>query len=69
VKVIKETAEPSISAADSQPTLHDLERIIERGKATYLEVGEAMVEKITMLVDDRLIELDDKYRIETEVAA
>ena len=42
------TAEPSISAADSQPTLRDLERIIEEGealrKASYRETGKALHE-------------------------
>ena len=38
----EETAQPSISAADSQPTLQDLERIIERGKTTFLEVANAL---------------------------
>lgn len=39
------TAQPSESAAaKSQPTLHDLECIIEPGKATFLEVGDALHE-------------------------
>jgi hypothetical protein len=39
------TAEPSESAAaKSQPTLYDLECIIKRGKATLLEVGDALHE-------------------------
>jgi hypothetical protein len=44
----QQTAEPSISAADTQPTLHDLERIIEEGearrKASYRETGKALHE-------------------------
>jgi hypothetical protein len=48
VKQNQETAEPRISAADSQPTLHDLERIIEEGealrKASYRETGKALYE-------------------------
>src|SRR5262245_13042988 len=39
------TAQPSESAAaKSQPTLYDLECIIERGKSTFLEVGDALHE-------------------------
>ena len=41
-------AEPSTSAGDSQPTLHDLENIIEEGealrKASYRETGKALHE-------------------------
>jgi hypothetical protein len=39
------TAQPSASAAAKlQPILYDLECIIERGKATLLEVGDALHE-------------------------
>jgi hypothetical protein len=48
MKTINATAEPSTSAADSQPTLRDLERIIEEGealrKASYRETGKALHE-------------------------
>jgi len=48
MKKLNATAEPSISAADSQPTLRDLERIIEEGKAlrkaSYRETGKALHE-------------------------
>jgi len=48
VQTLNATAEPSISAADSQPTLRDLERIIEEGealrKASYRETGKALHE-------------------------
>jgi hypothetical protein len=47
MKKLNATAEPSI-AADSQPTFHDLERIIEEGealrKASYRETGKALHE-------------------------
>jgi hypothetical protein len=40
---IELTAVPSISAAEyPQPTLQDLECIIEKGKTNFLEVGEAL---------------------------
>jgi hypothetical protein len=46
MEIVNAPAEPSISAADSQPTLHDLERIIEEGearrKASYRETGKAL---------------------------
>ena len=48
MEIVNAPAEPSISAADSQPTLHDLERIIEEGearrKASYRETGKALYE-------------------------
>ena len=48
MEIVNAPAEPSISAADSQPTLHDLERIIEEGearrKASYRETGKALCE-------------------------
>ena len=48
VQTLNATADPSISAADSQPTLRDLERIIEEGKAlrkaSYRETGKALHE-------------------------
>jgi hypothetical protein len=48
MQTVNATAEPSISAADSQPTLRDLERIIEEGealrKASYRETGKALNE-------------------------
>jgi hypothetical protein len=48
MEIVNAPAEPSISAADSQPTLHDLERIIEEGearrKASYREMGKALYE-------------------------
>jgi hypothetical protein len=46
MEIVNAPAEPSISAADSQPTLHDLEGIIEEGearrKASYRETGKAL---------------------------
>ena len=48
MEIVNALAEPSISAADSQPTLHDLERIIEEReagrKASYRETGKALYE-------------------------
>jgi hypothetical protein len=48
MEIVNAPAEPSISAADSQPTLHDLERIIEEGearrKASYRKTGKALCE-------------------------
>jgi hypothetical protein len=48
MKTANATAEPSTSAADSQPALHDLKRIIEEGealrKASYRETGKALHE-------------------------
>jgi hypothetical protein len=48
MEIVNAPAKPSIFAADSQPTLHGLERIIEEGearrKASYRETAKALCE-------------------------